>query len=140
MNEVTFNERPVVTSSLRSPLLSACKTGLPSLKNNSPMVTSSLDVCKSPLPDPPTSDQGLLSAENARVFPIKTPGDFGSANPLVEEFRSVGSSIFKIPSYLISSSVAVSSVPLYFLPTKKVAFSIFDNVPSKISFISPPPR
>ena len=80
-------------------------------KVKSPTLTSLLDVCN----DDPVSVQGWSLLENARVSPIKTPGDFGSASPEVPEFKLSGSADVTVPSYFISLSVVVSLKFLYFL-------------------------
>ena len=83
-------------------------------KVKSPTLTSLLDVCS----DDPVSVQGWSLLENARVSPIKTPGDFGSASPEVPEFKPAGSADVTVPSYFTSRSVVVSFKFLYFLSIK----------------------
>ena len=69
--------------------------------------------------------QGLLSVENARVFPIKIPGVFGVPSGLVA-FKAVAPSLYPSgsltltdPSNLTSLSVDISLLVLYFFSIKK---------------------
>ena len=102
-------------------------------KVKSPTLTSLLDVCS----DDPVSVQGWSLLENARVSPIKTPGDLASANPESPVFKFAGSADVTVPSYFISRSVMVSLRFWYFLSIKYLAVSIFNAVLSKLPFISP---
>ena len=101
-------------------------------KDNSPILTWSLSVTKSL----PLSFQGWSLLENARVSPIKTPGDFASASPVVFWFKFAGSAEVTVPSNFISLSVVVSLKFLYFLLIKYFALSIFPAVVSKVPFKS----
>ena len=83
----------------------------PPKNSSSPIDTSKLlvDRCCASV------NQGLLSAENARVLPIKIPGDLESSKSLLLALNPTGSNRLTVPSNLISVSTVVSSVPLYFL-------------------------
>ena len=80
-------------------------------KDNSPILTWLLSVTN----EDPLSTQGWSLLENARVSPIKIPGDLGSDNPAFPVFKLAGSFDDTTPSNLISLSVSVSTFPLYFL-------------------------
>ena len=77
---------------------------------SSPMETSWLSVFKFV----PSIVHGLLSLENARVFPIKIPGDLGLLSDEELLLYEMGSNRFIVPSIFTFSSIVVSSVPLYF--------------------------
>ena len=122
----TSTAEPWLTGFIPSILISPKKV-------KSPTLTSLLDVCS----DDPVSVQGWSLLENARVSPIKTPGDLASANPESPVFKFAGSADVTVPSYFTSRSVVVSFKFRYFLSIKYLAVSIFAAVVSRSPFISP---